>query len=201
MKFSRIAVVVLSAVSFTAAAHHGWSEYDQKTTLKLTGTIEEAGYEHPHGHIKLKTPGKTRNAVLAPPSRMDARGLSKEMLKVGGTATVDPVTGARTTSGGTVAVGGGAQRAVFQGTGGLLLITVSGDNSVTLTRAGGGGSMTATLTRAMTTSGGGITLLGSSTTLLPSGVQTYYVGGTLTVPANQPAGDYSGTFTLTVNYF
>ena len=38
-------------------------------------------------------------------------------------------------------------------------------------------------------------------TLLPSGVQTYYVGGTLTVPANQPAGDYSGTFTLTVNYF
>ena len=90
MKFSRIAVVVLSAaMSFTAAAHHGWSEYDQKTTLKLTGTIEEAGYEHPHGHIKLKTPGRTWNAVLAPPSRMDARGLSKEMLKVGGTATVE----------------------------------------------------------------------------------------------------------------
>lgn len=120
---------------------------------------------------------------------------------IGGTATVDPATGARTTGGGTTAVGSGAQRAVFQGTGGLLLITVSGDNNVTLTRAGGGGSMTATLTRAMTTSGGGITLLGSSATLLPSGVQTYYVGGTLTVPANQPAGDYSGTFTLTVNYF
>ena len=97
--------------------------------------------------------------------------------------------------------GSGAQRAVFQGTGGLLLITVSGSNSATLTRAGGGApAMTATLTRAMTTSGGGIILLGSSATLLPSGVQTYYVGGTLSVPANQPAGDYSGTFTLTVNY-
>ena len=118
----------------------------------------------------------------------------------GGTATVDPTTGARTTGGGTAAVGSGAQRAVFQGTGGLLLIIVSGDNVVTLTRSGGGGSMTATLTRAMTTSGGGITLLGSSATLLPSGVQTYYVGGTLSVPASQPAGDYSGTFTLTVNY-
>ena len=83
----------------------------------------------------------------------------------------------------------------------LLLITVSGSNSATLTRAGGGApAMTATLTRAMTTSGGGIILLGSSATLLPSGVQTYYVGGTLSVPANQPAGDYSGTFTLTVNY-
>ena len=52
--------------------------------------------------------------------------------------------------------------------------------------------------RAATTSGGGIALLGG--TLLPSGVQTYYVGGTLNVGANQPAGDYSGTFQLTVNY-
>ena len=78
---------------------------------------------------------------------------------------------------------------------------VSGSNSATLTRAGGGApALTAALTRAMTTSGGGIILLGSSATLLPSGVQTYYVGGTLSVPANQPAGDYSGTFTLTVNY-
>jgi len=61
----------------------------EQTTLKLTGTIEEAGYEHPHGHIKLKTPTKTWIAVLAPPSRMDARGLSREMLKDGSTATVE----------------------------------------------------------------------------------------------------------------
>ena len=117
-----------------------------------------------------------------------------------GTATINPATNARSTTGGVTAVGTAAQRAVFQGTGGIFLITVTGDNSVTLTRAGGGGSMTATLVRAITTSGGGISILGSSATLLPSGVQTYYVGGTLTVPANQPAGDYSGTFNLTVNY-
>jgi hypothetical protein len=77
------------AFPLVALAHHGWSEYDQQTTLKLTGTIEEAGYEHPHGHIKLKTPTKTWIAVLAPPSRMDARGLSKDMLKDGSTATVE----------------------------------------------------------------------------------------------------------------
>lgn len=116
-----------------------------------------------------------------------------------GSVTVNPVTGARSTSGGVTPVGNDAQRATFQGTGGILLITVSGSTSVTLSRIGGGApAMTASLVRAASTSGGGIALLG--TTLLPSGVQTYYIGGTLTVPANQPAGDYSGTFTLTVNY-
>lgn len=117
----------------------------------------------------------------------------------GGTVTVNPVTNARTAGGGVTLVGTTAQRAVFQGTGGIFLITVSGSTSVTLARVGGGApNMTASLVRAASTSGGGIALLGA--TLLPSGVQTYYIGGTLTVPANQPAGDYSGTFTLTVNY-
>jgi len=117
----------------------------------------------------------------------------------GGTISVNAVTGARTTTGGVTPVGTGSQRAIFQGTGGILLITVSGSTSVTLSRAGGGApAMTASLVRAASTSGGGIALLGG--TLLPSGVQTYYIGGTLTVPANQPDGDYSGTFTLTVNY-
>ena len=117
----------------------------------------------------------------------------------GGTVTVNPVTNARTSGGGVTLVGTTAQRATFQGTGGIFLITVSGSTSVTLARVGGGApNMTASLVRAASTSGGGIALLGA--TLLPSGVQTYYIGGTLTVPANQPAGDYSGTFTLTVNY-
>lgn len=117
----------------------------------------------------------------------------------GGTVTINPVTNARTSGGGVTLVGTSARRAVFQGTGGIFLITVSGSTSVTLARVGGGApSMTATLVRAASTGGGGIALLGG--TLLPSGVQTYYVGGTLTVPANQPAGDYSGTFALTVNY-
>ena len=86
---ARILAAAALAAPLVALAHHGWSEYDQQKTLKLTGTVEEAGYEHPHGHIKLKTPDKTWTAVLAPPSRMDARGLSKEMLKVGATATVE----------------------------------------------------------------------------------------------------------------
>jgi hypothetical protein len=57
--------------------------------LKLSGEIVESGYEHPHGHLRLETLGKTWLVVLAPPSRMDFRGLSREMLKPGATASVE----------------------------------------------------------------------------------------------------------------
>ena len=79
---------LLLALPALALAHHGWSEYDQTKTLNLTGTIEASGYEHPHGHIKLQTSAKTWNAVLAPPTRMENRGLPKGALQVGNTATV-----------------------------------------------------------------------------------------------------------------
>jgi hypothetical protein len=71
-----------------AYAHHGWSEYDGSQTLNLTGTIKESGYEHPHGHVRLETPGKAWMVVLAPPSRMQARGLPVEALKPGNKVTV-----------------------------------------------------------------------------------------------------------------
>jgi Family of unknown function (DUF6152) len=72
-----------------ALAHHGWSEYDSTKTLKLTGKILESEYEHPHGFVKLETPGKIWMVVLAPPSRMEFRGLAKDLLKPGGSATVE----------------------------------------------------------------------------------------------------------------
>ncbi|MGH7334919.1 MAG: DUF6152 family protein [Candidatus Rokuibacteriota bacterium] len=71
-----------------AMAHHGWSGYDSSTTLELTGVIKASGYEHPHGYVNLEVPGKTWLVVLAPPSRMERRGLPKDLLKPGMTATV-----------------------------------------------------------------------------------------------------------------
>jgi hypothetical protein len=71
-----------------AAAHHGWSGYDSSRPLELTGTIERSGYEHPHGYVRLETPDKTWVVVLAPPSRMENRGLPPEQLKPGTRATV-----------------------------------------------------------------------------------------------------------------
>jgi hypothetical protein len=87
---SRIALVpvALALLPTVAAAHHGWSGYDASHVLNLTGTIRDAGYEHPHGFVKLETPGKTWLVVLAPPSRMENRGLPREMLKPGTTASV-----------------------------------------------------------------------------------------------------------------
>jgi hypothetical protein len=82
-------VAVLAAAPGFSLAHHGWSEYDSSKTLKLTGKIVESGYEHPHGHVRLETPGKTWNVVLAPPSRMERRGLEKAALKPGATVSVE----------------------------------------------------------------------------------------------------------------
>ena len=85
----RAALAALSLIPALALAHHGWSEYDSTKPLKLSGKIAEAGYEHPHGFIRLETPGKTWLCVLAPPSRMEARGLAKDLLKPGVGATVE----------------------------------------------------------------------------------------------------------------
>ena len=86
----RATSLVFAVLIATAAfAHHGWSEYDSDKLLKLTGKVVESGYEHPHGHVKMEMPGKTWNVILAPPSRMERRGLSKEMLKPGSSATVE----------------------------------------------------------------------------------------------------------------
>ena len=89
MNRRHLIVAALATVPLLATAHHGWSEYDTAQTLKLTGTVEASGYEHPHGQIRLKTPTKTWVAVLAPPSRMENRGLTKEMLAIGNTVTVE----------------------------------------------------------------------------------------------------------------
>jgi hypothetical protein len=78
----------LVALAAPAAAHHGWSGYDASKETTLTGTIREAGYEHPHGYIRLETGGKVWVVVLAPPSRMENRGLPRTALQAGGAATV-----------------------------------------------------------------------------------------------------------------
>lgn len=84
-----LVAIMLSAGS--VLAHHGWSHYDASKTLDFTGVIRESSYSQPHGMIKLQVDGengKTWLVVLAPPSRMSNRGLTKEMLKVGTTARV-----------------------------------------------------------------------------------------------------------------
>jgi len=74
-----------------ALAHHGWTGYDEQKPLTLTGTIRDFSYDNPHATVRLQETGekgKTWMAVLAPPSRMETRGLQRDALKAGVTATV-----------------------------------------------------------------------------------------------------------------
>ena len=82
-------IAITAALAMPALAHHGWSEYDNSKTLKLTGSIVESGYEHPHGHVRLKTPDKTWLVILAPPSRMENRGLARAEIAKGKKVTVE----------------------------------------------------------------------------------------------------------------
>jgi hypothetical protein len=82
-------LIFAALLAASAYAHHGWSEYDSAKLLKLSGKIVESGYEHPHGYIRLEMPGKTWLCVLAPPSRMEARGLAKELLRAGSSVVLE----------------------------------------------------------------------------------------------------------------
>ena len=83
-----LTAALIAGAPTSLLAHHGWSGYDSSKPLTLTGTIREAGYEHPHGFVRLETGEKTWVVVLAPPSRMENRGLSRQTLVAGKTATV-----------------------------------------------------------------------------------------------------------------
>ena len=91
MRKSAFTLLALLALSAPASAHHGWGGYDSTKVLTLNGTIEAAAYENPHGELKVKVtqPGaKTWTVTLAPPSRMQARGLPAGELKAGVAVTV-----------------------------------------------------------------------------------------------------------------
>jgi hypothetical protein len=75
-------------VTASAAAHHGWSDYDEKKPLTVEGTITASTYTNPHGTMKFDVDGKVWDVVLAPVARMQTRGLTQDMLKVGTRATV-----------------------------------------------------------------------------------------------------------------
>ena len=79
------ALLMLAA---SASAHHGWSEYDAGNVLTVTGSILDAGYDNPHGFVRLKSGDRVWRVILAPPSRMESRGLARASLKAGVTATV-----------------------------------------------------------------------------------------------------------------
>lgn len=83
-----VAAVVL-VVPAAALAHHGWSAYDADKTLKITAPLTDVSWGNPHGAAKVRHAGKDWEVVLAPVARMEARGLSREMLTSGKAVTLE----------------------------------------------------------------------------------------------------------------
>ena len=86
-------IALAGASSLVAAgaafAHHGWGSYDAGKMFTVRSPVEKLRWENPHVHIDVKHQGATWEAVLAPPFRMDARGLKPEMLKAGAMVAVE----------------------------------------------------------------------------------------------------------------
>lgn len=83
-----IALLTVLCVSTAALAHHGWSSYDETTPLTVDATITSSSWGNPHGTAVAKADGKTWDVVLAPTSRMQARGLTEAMLAAGTKARI-----------------------------------------------------------------------------------------------------------------
>ena len=86
-----LVLAAMTLIALSASAHHGWSEYDSGKELTLTGVIQSSGYSTPHGFGRLQgggAKGTLWRVSLAPPSRRERRGLSRDALKAGTTATV-----------------------------------------------------------------------------------------------------------------
>jgi hypothetical protein len=64
----------------TLLAHHGWSSYDDTKPLTVNAPLAAVTWGNPHGAATVRWQKQTWNVVLAPVSRMEARGLTRAML-------------------------------------------------------------------------------------------------------------------------
>lgn len=77
-----LALTALVALALPAAAlaHHGWSSYDIEKTITHKASLRNVTWGNPHGTAKVAYRGKMWDVILAPTSRMEARGLQQAML-------------------------------------------------------------------------------------------------------------------------
>jgi hypothetical protein len=143
--------------------------------------------------------------IVTPLSLIKDEDLDFGSLLPGTTAgtVVVPPSGARTSTGGVTLAPSTFGPARFAGFGRAnqnVQISMSA-NSITLNRTGGGGTMQvdtwiigSTPTAQLTTTPRVFTISASN------GIFNFPLGATLRVGANQPAGVYTGTFSVTLNY-
>ena len=81
--------VLLLAAPAAVLAHHGWGSYDASKTVTVQGPIETSSYTNPHATITVKAPDKVWTIILAPISRMQARGAPADFVAAGKTVKAE----------------------------------------------------------------------------------------------------------------
>ena len=71
----------LLAVPAAALAHHGWSSYDETKVIRHRAPLSDVRWGNPHGSAKVNFQGANWDVILAPVSRMEARGLTRDMVR------------------------------------------------------------------------------------------------------------------------
>ncbi len=78
-----LAFAAVALAGGAAFAHHGWGTYDAGKKFTISSPVANLMWQNPHVHIHVTHQGATWEAVLAPPFRMDARGLSPDLIRAG----------------------------------------------------------------------------------------------------------------------
>jgi hypothetical protein len=89
----RRAILLLAAVGLAipaaAFAHHGWSGYEPDKRMTLKAPISAVRYANPHAEIDMTVDGQKWLVTLAPLQRMELRGVTPAVLKVGQVVEVE----------------------------------------------------------------------------------------------------------------
>ncbi len=76
-----LAAILAMFPMLAANAHHGWSSYDASRVLRVEAPLQNLRWENPHGMARVTWQQAEWDVVLAPVSRMEARGLTREMVE------------------------------------------------------------------------------------------------------------------------
>lgn len=82
------AAFIMLFIAAPALAHHGWSSYDAAKAIRVTAPLSAVTWGNPHGAAKVVWQRKTWHVILAPRTRMQARGLTRAMLVSGKPVTL-----------------------------------------------------------------------------------------------------------------
>ncbi len=80
---AKLAIAAMMIAPAAVFAHHGWGSFDASKRVVIEGPIQVSEYANPHVTIKVKAKDQTWTVELAPVSRMEARGATKDVVAVG----------------------------------------------------------------------------------------------------------------------